>query len=177
MTTASRSRCDGHESRTAPAHRRAAGRRRGRGCAAPGSAAQPTRPGALIGAAGRRDGDRRGALRRRRSGGRDRARRGAKHARGPPSARALSWELIWSPRSLRDLRRLDRQTADRIVTAVERYAATQYGNVRHLRASEPPTWRLRVGDWRVRFRFEAGSESEPERLLIDRVLHRREAYR
>jgi hypothetical protein len=29
----------------------------------------------------------------------------------------------------------------------------------------------------MRFRFQAASGNETERLLIDRVLHRREAYR
>ncbi len=42
---------------------------------------------------------------------------------------------------------------------------------------EPSTWRLRVGDYRIRFRFETENDGEIERILIQRVLHRREAYR
>jgi mRNA-degrading endonuclease RelE of RelBE toxin-antitoxin system len=41
----------------------------------------------------------------------------------------------------------------------------------------PPTWRLRVGDWRVFFHFATETNGEEQRLLVRRVLHRREAYR
>lgn len=59
-----------------------------------------------------------------------------------------------------------------MAAAVNRLAATEEGDVVRLRNYQPPTWRLRVGDWRVLFRFE-GSDV----LHIVGVLHRREAYR
>jgi mRNA-degrading endonuclease RelE of RelBE toxin-antitoxin system len=55
--------------------------------------------------------------------------------------------------------------------AVERFADTGAGNVKRLQGVDPPEYRLRVGDYRVRFHLE----SETIRLL--QVRNRREAYR
>ena len=42
-----------------------------------------------------------------------------------------------------------------------------------LQGEEPPQWRLRVGDWRVRFRFESATST----MFVQRVLPRGRAYR
>ncbi len=89
----------------------------------------------------------------------------------------MSWEVQWTRPAVHDLRRLDHGTVLRIRAAVLRYAETAQGDVRRLTNVEPMTWRLRVGDYRVRFRFETEDDWETERILIQRVLHRREAYR
>jgi mRNA-degrading endonuclease RelE of RelBE toxin-antitoxin system len=66
---------------------------------------------------------------------------------------------------------LDKTAARRIQTGVERFAETGSGNIKRLQGSEPPEYRLLVGDWRVRFH-------RTEKIIrILRVLHRREAYR
>lgn len=57
------------------------------------------------------------------------------------------WEIDLAPAALRDLRRLSRTDRERIAAAIERLPA---GDVRRLRG-RAPGWRLRVGDWRVRF--------------------------
>ena len=58
--------------------------------------------------------------------------------------------------------------------------ATQYrqirrdrraGDVKRLQKIDPPEFRLRVGDWRVRF------HQDRKIIRILRVLHRKEAYR
>lgn len=84
----------------------------------------------------------------------------------------MSWSLEWTSRALRDLRKLDGPIRSRIVTALERYARSGEGDVLQLAAIEPPEHRLRVGDWRVRFR------RDPTRtiLIILRVLPRDKAY-
>ncbi len=66
---------------------------------------------------------------------------------------------------------LDRNVATRIKEAVERFAATSLGDVLRLQGINPAEYRLRVGDWRVRFAQDA------ESIHILRVRHRREAYR
>jgi mRNA-degrading endonuclease RelE of RelBE toxin-antitoxin system len=66
---------------------------------------------------------------------------------------------------------LDKGTARRIKQSVERFADTGTGNVKRLQGIEPPQYRLRVGDYRVRFHRDA------ETILILRVRNRREAYR
>lgn len=69
------------------------------------------------------------------------------------------------PEALRDMRRLDPQVARQIRDAVARYAATEHGDVKRLRAPEF-AFRLRVGDWRVRF-----LPQHPDMIVVFRVRH------
>ncbi len=74
----------------------------------------------------------------------------------------------------RDLSRLGRETGERVLTAVERLAAGEAageGDVKRLSGVRPPLFRLRVGDYRILFRYEQ------EAILIERVLPRDKAYR
>jgi len=66
---------------------------------------------------------------------------------------------------------LDKGIARRVKVSVERFAATGAGNVKRLQDIDPPEYRLRVGDYRVRF------ELEKETMRMLRVRNRREAYR
>ncbi len=84
----------------------------------------------------------------------------------------MSWEVVWADRAREDLRRLDRQMAKRIVTAVLRLADAGQGDVKKL-TGEGDELRLRVGDWRVRFQFLHGTGT----MEVLRVLHRSRAYR
>jgi mRNA interferase RelE/StbE len=82
------------------------------------------------------------------------------------------WRIEWTRPAIRDLRRMDRQTAEPVRAAVRRLAETHQGDVTRLSATEPE-WRLRVGDWRVRFVYEFA-----DRLIrVERVLPRGRAYR
>ncbi|MYC07964.1 MAG: plasmid stabilization protein [Chloroflexi bacterium] len=80
--------------------------------------------------------------------------------------------IIYSPQSRRDLRRLDRVSATRILNALERLAADRSGDIRRLRGSASE-WRLRIGDWRVIFEFDS-NDSE---ILVKRISRRDSAYR
>ncbi len=71
-------------------------------------------------------------------------------------------EIEWADTALQDMAALDKGIARRLKQAVERFAATGAGNVKKLQGIDPPEYRLRVGDYRVRFL---------------RVRNRREAYR
>jgi mRNA-degrading endonuclease RelE of RelBE toxin-antitoxin system len=84
----------------------------------------------------------------------------------------MIWGLVWTPRALKDLRKLDPPVQARIVEAVERYARTGIGDVVRLTDVDPPEHRLRVGDWRVRFRRDPAQAI----LIILRVLRRDQAY-
>ena len=79
--------------------------------------------------------------------------------------------IEWSPQAQIDIRKLDRAVARRILTAVDRYAETGHGDIVRLKG-QGNEYRLRVGDWRVRFRVGV-----PGFMEILRVLHRRQAYR
>ena len=80
-------------------------------------------------------------------------------------------DLAWSESSLEDMAALDKSLARRIQRSVERFARTETGNIKRLRGIDPPEYRLRVGDWRVRFVVNAGT------VLVLRVLNRKNAYR
>lgn len=80
-------------------------------------------------------------------------------------------KVVWSDRARSNLRAIEQAAALRILHALARMLATGDGDVKRLREIEPPEFRLRVGDYRVRFRdFD-------ESIEILSVKHRREAYR
>lgn len=67
---------------------------------------------------------------------------------------------------------MDSQVRERVFRAVVRFAETGQGNVKKLTGS-PAEWRLRAGDWRVRFVYDY----ETAVINVIRVLPRDHAYR
>lgn len=83
------------------------------------------------------------------------------------------YRFEYSRAAIRDLKRLDRPVRERVVTALERLVAAEtVGDIRALTGA-PGEFRLRVGDWRVRYELD----TEHEKLLVLRVLPRGRAYR
>jgi mRNA interferase RelE/StbE len=82
----------------------------------------------------------------------------------------LSRRVVWSKTAESDLKSLDKKTAERVVKAVNKLAATDQGDVKKLKG-EAGILRLRVGKWRVFFK------SEPELLTIFQIETRENAYR
>jgi mRNA-degrading endonuclease RelE of RelBE toxin-antitoxin system len=76
----------------------------------------------------------------------------------------------WTDRAKADLRRVDRQRAVEILRSLTDYASSGVGDVKCLKGSRD--FRLRVGDYRVRFEVV-----EANTLRILQVKHRSEAYR
>lgn len=86
----------------------------------------------------------------------------------------VSYEIKWAGPALRELRKLDKQTARRVLRAVTGLAADpRPAGVRALSGQPAGTMRLRVGDYRVVYVIE----DEQIRILVVRVAHRREVYR
>jgi len=81
-------------------------------------------------------------------------------------------KVIFSTEARADLRAVDRETALRLLKALARFLVTDAGNVKRLEGSDPPQYRLRIGDWRFIFRKSGDGAIE-----ILRVRNRREAYR
>lgn len=79
--------------------------------------------------------------------------------------------VVVSTQAQADLAALDRPVALRIAGAIHRFATTGAGNVLGLRGIHPPEFRLRVGDWRVRF------HDHGDWIDVLRVRNRRDAYR
>jgi mRNA interferase RelE/StbE len=74
------------------------------------------------------------------------------------------------PPARRDLKRLDRPVQRRILDALDRFVVDPRGG--DIRKLDSVQWRLRVGDWRVRFSFD----DENQVIVVLRVLPRGRAY-
>ena len=83
----------------------------------------------------------------------------------------MSRVVAWTPRAIKEARKLDRPTLERVRAALDRLAATDQGDVVKLTDVDPPEYRLRVGDVRVRFRTRG------DVLQVLHVLPRGKAYR
>ena len=84
------------------------------------------------------------------------------------------WRVEITHPAARDVKRLDRPVRERLLAAIEGLAADPpAGDVKRLTGITPPQWRLRLGDWRVRF----SRDPETRTVLVLRVLPRGRAYR
>jgi mRNA interferase RelE/StbE len=80
------------------------------------------------------------------------------------------WSLQVAPPARRDLKRLDPPVQRRILDVLDRFLADpRSGDIRKLNSMQ---WRLRIGDWRVRFSFD----DENQVIVVLRVLPRARAY-
>jgi mRNA-degrading endonuclease RelE of RelBE toxin-antitoxin system len=79
-------------------------------------------------------------------------------------------KIEWTIPARQDLRRIDREQAIFILHSLAHYAATGEGDAKPLNGSKE--FRLRAGDWRVRF-----DQSPTGAIRVLHVKHRREAYR
>ncbi|MEX2316658.1 MAG: type II toxin-antitoxin system RelE/ParE family toxin [Pirellulales bacterium] len=82
----------------------------------------------------------------------------------------MTYEIEFKPRAFKDLEVLPKATRRRIVVKIEGLAEGLAGDVKRL-TNFTPEYRLRVGDYRVLF------EVEGDRLVMYRILHRKDAYR
>ena len=82
------------------------------------------------------------------------------------------WSYVVTPPARRDLRRLDPPIRRRILAALDRFVADpRAGDIRKI-ATGGEEWRLRVGEWRVRFDFD----DDALVVVVTRVLPRGRAY-
>ena len=79
--------------------------------------------------------------------------------------------IVFRDQAKADVRSIDRENAIAILHGIARFAATNEGDVKRLKDVTPVEYRLRVGDYRVRFYDDGDS------ILVPAVRHRREAYR
>jgi mRNA interferase RelE/StbE len=81
----------------------------------------------------------------------------------------MTYTAEFKPRAIRDLEDLSPEVRRRIIEKIEAMQQDLAGDVKRL-TNFTPEYRLRVGDYRILF------EIEGTRLIIYRVLHRRQAY-
>jgi len=88
----------------------------------------------------------------------------------------LAWTIEFAPEAAKEVRKLDRSVAARILKTLEERIAT-LDDPRTLGAAlageHAGYWRWRVGDYRLIARIE----DERITIVIVRVAHRREVYR
>lgn len=77
--------------------------------------------------------------------------------------------IVWTDPAKADVRRIDRETAMRVLATLDRFVRTGEGDVKALQGRDE--LRLRVGDYRIFFVNTADS------IEVRRIFHRREAYR
>ena len=84
-----------------------------------------------------------------------------------------SWTLVVATPAWKDLEKVPARDRDSLEAGIEHLAVDPYsGNVKKLSVGKD-LWRLRVGQWRVRFRIDKATRT----VLVVRVLPRGSAYR
>jgi mRNA interferase RelE/StbE len=80
-------------------------------------------------------------------------------------------KIFWSEQAKDQMRGIEQTTALRILHALANFVTTGNGDIKRLQDIDPPEFRLRVGDYRLRFRMAEGA------LEVTAVKHRRDVYR
>lgn len=83
----------------------------------------------------------------------------------------MKYELVYPPRAIRDINKLDSAIKKRIGATLLRYKENPLHYAEKLTDSDLGTYRFRIGDYRVIFDIEGND------IVILRVGHRREIYR
>jgi len=82
-------------------------------------------------------------------------------------------QVILSPHAQRDIRRLSHDVAERVITVLRRLRENpRPAGCRLLRDHRPPTWRVRVGQWRALYEID----DEAGVVTVTGVRHRGKAY-
>lgn len=69
----------------------------------------------------------------------------------------MAFRVIWSTEARADVRRIDQETALRLLKALARFLETEAGDVKQLKGFHPPLFRLRIGVWRMVYRRAEGN--------------------
>ena len=83
----------------------------------------------------------------------------------------MPYQLIYTKRAVKDIRRLDDPVKRRVKIALEKYSETPLQFAQKLTNPDFGTYRFRIGDYRVIF------DIEDDALVILRVGHRKDIYR
>ena len=84
--------------------------------------------------------------------------------------RNVIYQVEFKPRAIKDLKALPSAEHRRVISKLEALQNDLGGDVKQL-TNFTPEYRLRMGDYRVLF------EVEDDKIIVYRVLHRKDAYR
>ena len=82
----------------------------------------------------------------------------------------LKFSLEFKPKAVKDLKRIPKDQVVKILESIERLQSGLQGDIKRL-TDFTPEYRLRVGNYRILF------EIEGNKLVIYRIIHRKDAYR
>jgi len=82
----------------------------------------------------------------------------------------MNYVIEFKPRAIKDLQALAESTRRRVSAKIDALADNLGGDVKRL-TNFTPEFRLRVGNYRVLFEVEAN------KVVVYRVVHRKDAYR
>jgi mRNA interferase RelE/StbE len=82
----------------------------------------------------------------------------------------MDFEIEFKPRAWKDIASLHSTEARRVVARIETLRKGLAGDIKRL-TNFTPEYRLRVGSYRVLFQLEE------KKIIIYRILHRKDAYR
>jgi mRNA-degrading endonuclease RelE of RelBE toxin-antitoxin system len=84
----------------------------------------------------------------------------------------MAKRLLWTLEARADVRAIDRDTALRLLKALDRFLKTESGDVKQLEGFAPPLYRIRFGSWRFLY-HKVGNDT----IEVVRVRNRKDAYR
>jgi mRNA interferase RelE/StbE len=84
----------------------------------------------------------------------------------------MTFRVELRPGVERETRGIPGRELKQITAAIRRFAETSQGDITTIKG-QPGNYRLRVGDWRVRFTLDHASQT----MVVQHILNRREAYR
>ena len=82
----------------------------------------------------------------------------------------MKYKIEFKPRAIKDCKSIDKKILQSIFSKIEILSDDLQGDVKKL-TDYSPEYRLRAGNYRILF------ETEGERIIIYRIIHRKEAYR
>ncbi len=83
----------------------------------------------------------------------------------------MNYVLLYTPKAVRDIRRLDSVAKKRIKAALEKFSQDPFHYAQKLVHTELGSYRFRIGDYRVIF------DVDGEKIVILRIGHRKDIYR
>ena len=82
----------------------------------------------------------------------------------------MKYQIEFKPQALKDCKNIETKVLKTIFSKIEMLLDDLHGDVKKL-TNFTPEYRLRISDYRVLF------ETEKTKIIIYRILHRRESYR
>ena len=83
----------------------------------------------------------------------------------------MPFEIIWSEKAVKELKKIERPIAKRIFNAITQLKEDPFHNI--IKLTNSPYYRLRVGD----FRIILDIQKNQLRILIIKVGHRKKIYK